>query len=223
MRWQQVQEARRAGSSLADLTFIASIPLIQTLSQQVAAQKIAVAQLQQRHRAKHPRMLEAMQSLTQTETELNRALDTAANSSQRLRDQPALFRADPRRSGRAGDVGAQARSHDGRIQVLPERARGKRAVARQHCRPHARDGDVGQHRNPDARRLDRAIAPHPSDYSSPKILLNLAMGWFGGAGLGLAFAFFVAFIDDRVKSAFDIEAVVGLPLVAIAATDRCCR
>ena len=29
------------------------------------------------------------------------------------------------------------------------------------------------------------------------------------------FAFFVAFIDDRVKSSFDIEGVVGLPLVGI--------
>jgi capsular exopolysaccharide synthesis family protein len=37
----------------------------------------------------------------------------------------------------------------------------------------------------------------------------------GGLGLGLAFAFFVAFIDDRVKSSFDIEGVVGLPLIGI--------
>jgi polysaccharide biosynthesis transport protein len=50
---------------------------------------------------------------------------------------------------------------------------------------------------------------------SPKISLNLVIGFVGGLGLGLAFAFFVAFIDDRVKSAFDIEAVVGLPLIGI--------
>ena len=31
----------------------------------------------------------------------------------------------------------------------------------------------------------------------------------------MAFAFFVAFIDDRVKSSFDIEQVVGLPLIGI--------
>jgi capsular exopolysaccharide synthesis family protein len=33
--------------------------------------------------------------------------------------------------------------------------------------------------------------------------------------LGVAFAFFVAFIDDRVKSIFDIEGVVGLSLVGV--------
>jgi capsular exopolysaccharide synthesis family protein len=37
----------------------------------------------------------------------------------------------------------------------------------------------------------------------------------GGLGLGLAFAFFVAFIDDRVKSSYDIEGVVGVPLIGI--------
>jgi capsular exopolysaccharide synthesis family protein len=64
-----------------------------------------------------------------------------------------------------------------------------------------------------ARSLDKAVAP--LRHSSPKYPINIALGLVGGVGLGLAFAFFVAFIDDRVKSAFDIEAVVGLPLIAI--------
>src|SRR5690606_41626909 len=64
-----------------------------------------------------------------------------------------------------------------------------------------------------ARVVDRAV---PSiKPSSPKVLLNLALGFVGGLGLGLAFAFFVAFIDDRVKSSFDIEGVIGLPLIGI--------
>ena len=50
---------------------------------------------------------------------------------------------------------------------------------------------------------------------SPNIPLNLGLGFLGGIGLGLAFAFFVAYIDDRVKSSFDIEAIVGLPLIGI--------
>ena len=50
---------------------------------------------------------------------------------------------------------------------------------------------------------------------SPNVSLNLGLGLVGGLGLGLAFAFFVAFIDDRVKSSYDIEGVVGLPLIGI--------
>ncbi len=64
-----------------------------------------------------------------------------------------------------------------------------------------------------ARVVDRAVpALRPS---SPKIVLNLALGFIGGIGLGLAFAFFVALIDDRVKSSFDIESVIGLQLVGV--------
>jgi capsular exopolysaccharide synthesis family protein len=64
-----------------------------------------------------------------------------------------------------------------------------------------------------ARIVDRASPA--SKASSPNIPLNLALGFLGGIALGTAFAFFVAYIDDRVKSSFDIEGVIGLPLVGI--------
>jgi capsular exopolysaccharide synthesis family protein len=64
-----------------------------------------------------------------------------------------------------------------------------------------------------ARVVDRAApALRPVSPNKP---LNLALGFLGGLALGTAFAFFVAYIDDRVKSSFDIESVVGLPLVGI--------
>jgi capsular exopolysaccharide synthesis family protein len=69
--------------------------------------------------------------------------------------------------------------------------------------------------NQNARKIDLAQPPLEGNYVSPNVLLNLGLGFVGGAGLGLAFAFFVAFIDDRVKSSFDIESVIGLPLIGI--------
>lgn len=216
VRWQQVQETQKAGSTLADLTFIASIPLIQNLSQQVAAQKIVVAQLQQRYRAKHPKMLEAVQSLTQTETELRRALDTAASN---IRSE---YETNRRAFEQArGELAAQETEALKLDSMLVEY---KAAQSELDVNEQVMASIVGRMRETtmtanietqNARRVDRAIPPLPSQHSSPSYLLNTALGLFGGAGLGLAFAFFVAFIDDRVKSAFDIEAVVGLPLVAI--------
>src|SRR5258708_16268386 len=64
-----------------------------------------------------------------------------------------------------------------------------------------------------ARVVDRATPAGMPAF--PKIPLNLTLGFFGGLFFGTAFAFFVAYIDDRVKSAYDIESVVGLPLIGI--------
>jgi capsular exopolysaccharide synthesis family protein len=67
--------------------------------------------------------------------------------------------------------------------------------------------------NQNARIVDRAVpGARPI---SPNFRLNLGLGVVGGLGLGLALAFFTAYIDDRVKSAFDIETIVGLPLIGI--------
>jgi capsular exopolysaccharide synthesis family protein len=216
VRWTQVQEFRKSGTSLADLTFIATVPLIQNLSQQVAAQKIAVAQLQQRYREKHPKMQEALQSLAQTETELNRALDTVANNI--LSEYETNRRTFEQARADLAAQETEALKLD-RLMVEYQSQKNAMEVNEQllanivgRMRETAMSANI---ETQNARRLDQAITPRPQDYSSPNYLLNIALGLVGGLGLGLAFAFFVAFIDDRVKSAFDIEAVVGLPLIAI--------
>src|SRR5262249_43693785 len=80
LKWNQVQECRPAHGNLTSLTFIAASPIIQNLLQQVATQKVTVSELKQRYRAKHPKMREAVESLAQTEAELNAALDSTAAS-----------------------------------------------------------------------------------------------------------------------------------------------
>jgi capsular exopolysaccharide synthesis family protein len=64
-----------------------------------------------------------------------------------------------------------------------------------------------------ARLVDRAVASGAP--VSPRVGINLAIGAIGGIFVGVALAFFVAYADDRVKSAYDIEVAIGLPLLAI--------
>jgi capsular exopolysaccharide synthesis family protein len=45
--------------------------------------------------------------------------------------------------------------------------------------------------------------------------MNLAAGFFGGIAVGMGLIFVVAFLDDRVKSAFDIEGTIGLPMLGV--------
>jgi capsular exopolysaccharide synthesis family protein len=67
--------------------------------------------------------------------------------------------------------------------------------------------------NQNARILDRAVQTKRPLF--PNIPINLAVGAASGILFGLGLAFTVAYLDDRIKSAFDIETVVGLPLLAI--------
>jgi len=214
IRWNQVQERRARPLELIDLPFISGQQLIGQLVQQVAAQKIAIAQLRERYRDKHPQMITAVNSLAQTETELGKALVSAA----------AMIESEYQTARRSNDEARAALA----AQETSSLELDRHAVDYSNL---AREYEISEHllqttlarmketsmsssiTTENARVVDRA-APSLKPIS-PNIPLNLALGLLGGLVLGTAFAFFVAYIDDRVKSSFDIESVVGLPLIGI--------
>ncbi|HYC69698.1 MAG TPA: polysaccharide biosynthesis tyrosine autokinase [Opitutaceae bacterium] len=214
IRWRQVQEKTGEPRQLLDLPFISNQQLIGQLVQQVAAQKIVLAQLRERYREKHPRMIEAINTLSQTETELNRALASAA----------AMVEADYH-TARRNDEEARSSlaAQESESLSLDRYGVEYTNLLREHSiSEHLLQTTLARMKETsmsstietqNARVVDRAaegLRP-----VSPRIPLNLALGFLGGIALGTAFAFFVAYIDDRVKSSFDIESVIGLPLVGI--------
>lgn len=214
IRWNQVQERIASGGDLTELPFIAIQTQIGPLTQQLGAQKIALAQLRDRYRDKHPRMTEAANALAQTERELKRALDSAAASIE-SEYQTAL------RNEKEAKLALARQEADSleldRYQVEYSNLERDFKINEQILESilgRARETSMTSTiETQNARVVDRAVpALRPS---SPKIMLNLALGFIGGIGLGLAFAFFVALIDDRVKSSFDIESVIGLQLVGV--------
>jgi polysaccharide biosynthesis transport protein len=214
VRWNQVQERREPVTALLDLPFISSQPLIGQLVQQVAAQKITIRQLEERYRDRHPRMIEARNSLDQTERELVRALNNAA----------AMFEADYQTAVR-NDVEARsslARQESESLEVdraaveytnMERDLRISEQLLQNTLARMKETSMTSTIETQSARIVDRA-SPARAPYT-PNIPLNLALGLLGGLALGTAFAFFVAYIDDRVKSSFDIEGVIGLPLNGI--------
>lgn len=214
IRWRQVQERKATPALLLDLPFISSSQLIGQLVQQVAAQKILIAQLQDHYRDKHPKMMEAMNSIAQTEKELTRAIDSTA----------AMIEADFQTAKR-NDEEARANLSRQETESLEldrfaveysnlERDLGINEHLLNNILSRMRETSMSSTiETQSARVVDRAApALRPVSPNKP---LNLALGFLGGLALGTAFAFFVAYIDDRVKSSFDIESVVGLPLVGI--------
>jgi capsular exopolysaccharide synthesis family protein len=214
VRWNQVQEVRKAGGNLANLAFIASSPIIQHLLQQIDEQKVSIADLRQRYRAKHPKMLEAVQSLAQGEAELTQALDSAAAS---IRNDYETAQSDYDRAKEdLADQEAEALRLD-RLSVSYGTEQNELTVNQEllaniitRMRETSMSASIETH---NARVVDQASRPRK--YSSPNIGLNLGLSGVAGLGLGFALAFFVAFIDDRVKSAHQVESVIGLPLIGI--------
>ena len=216
IRWKQVQERQAEGGDLTQLSFIAGQPLIGQLLNDVSSKKILVAQLRDRYREKHPMMMEAMNSLAQAERELSKAITNAAATIES--DYQSARRNDEQARGSLAVASTETMALDRAAVEYTERSR-KLMINEQVLQNlivRMRDTTmISTMETQNARVVDKAAPSQESDYVSPKIPLNLGLGFVGGLGLGLAFAFFVAFIDDRVKSSFDIESVIGLPLIGI--------
>ncbi|MBC8008744.1 MAG: polysaccharide biosynthesis tyrosine autokinase [Burkholderiales bacterium] len=216
IRWKQVQERLEAKGDLAELPFVTQIPNVSGLTQQIASRKIEIAQMRERYRDKHPVMIQAANNLAQSERELERALGSAAASVKA--DYESALRNDEE-SRKNLQTASDATMELDRLAVQYQAKEREFLINQEFLNQLlARIREVSSQMTLEqsgARKVDSAVPPSPNRYSKPKIPLNIGIGVVGGLGLGLAFAFFVAFIDDRVKSSFDIESVVGLPLLGI--------
>ncbi len=220
VRWNQVQEWTKSQRDLVELPFIANQSKVGQLALQLTPQKLAVTQLSDRYKSKHPRLIEAVNSLAQTQIELRAALATAA-SSIKSEYENALQNDEEARKALAAQeqksldldkssVEYENLNRDFRVneQLLESMLARMREAA-----------VTGTIETDSARIIDRAFeAGRPI---SPKVFSNLAMGALGGLGLGFVFAIFLSAINDRIRSLFDIEKLVGLPLIgAIPKLDR---
>lgn len=216
IRLNQVKEHRAKGIDLTDLPFIANQPNITALSQQRATQQIAKAQLSERYLAKHPKMVEATNSLAQTERELKKAIDSVcaqveSDYQSAVRNNEQVQEDLRKQKAESLDLDRYALQYTKLERDLKQSEQILLSIT-----GRARETSMtGSIQTQNARIVDRAAPGAEDKPVTPNVPLNLGLGVVGGLGLGLAFAFFVAFIDDRVKSSFDIEGVVGLPLIGI--------
>jgi capsular exopolysaccharide synthesis family protein len=214
VRWNQVEDVRKSGGNLANLAFISASPIIEHLQQQLDEEKVDVADLQQRYRADHPKMMAAMQSLAQCESDLGQALEDAAatihNEYQTAQDNYVRAKSD------LADQEAEALRLD-RLSVDYATQQNELNVNQEllasivtRMRETSMSATIESH---NARVVDQAARPRRP--SSPHVLADLCLGIVGGLGLGLGLAFSAAFLDDRIRSAHQIEASTGLPLIGI--------
>jgi succinoglycan biosynthesis transport protein ExoP len=218
IRWNQVQEKIKSGGELLDLPFIATVPAVSQLQSQVATQKIGVAQLGQRYRPRHPVMIQAQRSLDEARSELLRAIRTSTAQIEsdykvalsNYAKAQAARTAQETQSLSLDRYGLEysnlERDYEVNEKVLEQ------ILDTQRLRQSAATGtEIIENQN--ARIVDRARPASKPIF--PDTPINMALGAAAGLALGLGLAFMVAYLDDRIKSAFDIETVIGLPLIGI--------
>ena len=213
-QWNLVQEFKREGKPLTDLPFIAELPQISKLLTDRSTQQVFVASSEKRYKEKHPRMIEARKALDQ----LNKEIDVAVGSAEQKVQ--AAYEA-----ARQNYEQSQKRLLEKKEEILDL---GRKAIVYKSIE---REKQVAESMhagliasmnvrlaqvnliNEGANIIDKASpAIRPV---SPNIPLNIVLGIFGSLAGGVLVAFIVAFMDDRAKSAYDIESVVGLPLLGV--------
>ncbi len=215
-RWDLIQSYLQQNKELWELPFISSQLRVSTLIQQISDIRIMLSSKGKRYREKHPEMKLLLQQLQESEKELSVAVQNAVDNieasfieakknfeqaSKRLgekeRDMIELSKTRVEFNSLIRDLEVEQMTYQKLIALMAE----------QKIQVNIK--------NANARVIDKALPPPDNKPSSPNVFINIAGGFLGGIFCGLGLVFFVNIIDDKVKSVFDIEASVGLPMLGV--------
>ena len=215
-RWNLIQDYQTQNKSLSELPFITEQIRVARLLDNISSIRISISTLSKRYREKHPEMKSLLQQLQESQSELDYAIknavdninasfleakDNFAQASKRLiekeRDMIELSKTRVEFNSLSRDLEVEQMTYQKLVALMAEE---KIQV---------------NIKNANARIIDKAFPPPEDQPSSPNVLMNIAGGFFGGIFFGLGLVFAVALLDDKVKSIFDIEASIGLPMLGI--------
>ncbi|MFM9029551.1 MAG: GumC family protein [Opitutaceae bacterium] len=215
-RLSQIRDYRAKGLDLTGLAFIAEPKLVQELQQQLASRTIEISKLKEKYRDGHPDMKQARKSYDQTKLELDRAINSICEQVQSEHNSALVnFKARQQELEKQKAESLHLEALGVEYSKIEREYLTQNQILQGIVARKTETTMTSNFATQNARIVDQAVPSMENKPVSPNVPLNLGLGVVGGLGLGLAFAFFVAFIDDRVKSSYDIEGVVGLPLLGI--------
>jgi len=215
-RWSLIDTYRQENRNLWELSFISEQSRVTNLLDQISGTRISISSLGKRYREKHPVMIQLLQRLQEAELELGTAVQNAVDkiyaaysesksnfemSSQRLAEKESELIELSKTRVQFNSLLRDLEVQQSFFQAINMRMTTEKAKVNL--------------KNPNARVIDEAFPPSEDNPSSPNLVMNLAAGFFGGIAVGMGLIFAVAFLDDRVKSAFDIEGTIGLPMLGV--------
>ena len=213
-KWNLIETYKREERKLWQLTFVAEQSRVSSLLESISATRIEISSYSKRYREKHPIMIQLLQTLQESEIELQEAVTNSVDklyasyieaksnfelSSKRLAEKESELIALSKTRVEYNTLLRDLDVQQSFFQALNSRMTQEKAQV--------------SLKEANARVVDDAFPP--LRHSSPNITVNLLVGVFGGLAVGGGLVFIVAFLDDRVKSAFDIEGTIGLPLLGV--------
>jgi len=215
-RWKLIEDYKREAKELWELPFIAESSRVADLLSQISSTRINISSLSKRYRDKHPIMIQQIQTLQEAEQELGSAVKNAVDKvySGFLESKENFEVASKRLAEKEKELIDLSKTRVEYNTLLRDLEVQQNFFQALNQRMTTEKAQVNL-KNPNARIIDEALPPPEDRPSSPNVVMNLAAGFMGGIAVGTALVFAIAFLDDRVKSAFDIEATIGLPMLGV--------
>jgi succinoglycan biosynthesis transport protein ExoP len=207
----------KQGGSSESLQEVLNHPLIQSLKSDLARAEARFAELSKRLDVNHPRYKEAkaevnsLQQKIQFETKMVLSNIAGSVDSSAQRDK-ILANALAEQKAKVLELKKQ---HD-EMKVLNREVENSQRIydaAMQRSMQSRMESEMGQ---TNIAILNPALAPQRPDH--PKVLLNLVLSVFLGGVLSVGAALLAELMDRRVRSAFDVQDMLAIPVFAVVSS-----
>ncbi len=212
--YNQVNAFRNEGKNLIELSYISAHGTVPTLRAQLSDLARTQSVLSERYLERHPRMIEVANSISIAQAQLQKAVELAiadleaslAKAREREVSLQREYEAQEREQFRLRDLGVEFKS----LEATALNAKNQYAEILNRLTQATTSRNLEKI---PVRPLDPALAPHapysPNLGSIGRTSVILGLAVFLGVAFGLSF------IDDRIKSTWDVEHFIGSSLLGI--------
>ncbi len=213
-RFNQVDAFRRENKNLLELSYVATHGTVPSLREQIAELVRTQSVLNERYLERHPKMIDIANSISVAQAQLQKAVElaiadlqaTLAKAREREISLQREYEAQEKEQFRLRDIGVEFKSLEAAATIA------KNNYAELLNRLTQATSSSNIERIP-VSRIDNAVPSStpftPNLHAITRTSILLGLGVFFGVAFGLSF------VDDRIKSAWDVENFIGANLLGI--------
>lgn len=213
-KWSMVENQIEKESSLLQLPFLTDDENIRDLSASISKFRIEMAELTQRYRKLHPKMIQARESMAAAESELESALNT----------QVEMLRSELKQ-GERNYHSSVAKANKKKQEILElqgmqsnydSKMRDLEVNKSLYLQFFGRIQEIeAQNRGQTSRIRIVDEARPPRELAQPKLKAGLMLAVFAGSIMGVIAVVLSILADNRIKGPSDIEKGLSLPIIGL--------